>query len=226
MKIFRFDTIDSTNLEAWRRIKNGEPMPFVVVAETQSGGYGRKGHVWYSPKGGLWFSLAFQGGYRPEVMSLAAAYSVAHTVKEVIDFCPKIRLPNDIVFGRKKLGGIMIESDAQTHVLGVGLNLNVREFPPELKNDAVSLHKVARGEVDAEKFLQLIVGKFFRSLETGNFNVSNWLCCLGRDVKFLCGDREIAGTFMGLDSFTVVVERNGEFEECPLALVSEFRRQR
>ncbi len=224
MQIYRFNSIDSTNLEAWRKLKGGEVPPFIVVADVQTAGYGRSGHVWHSPEGGLWFSLAFRGNYRPELMSLAAAYAVAHTVKEVIDFCPRIRIPNDIVIGRKKLGGILIESDPPDHVLGVGLNLEVREFPDEIKNDAVSLHKVARKPIERDKFLNLIVKKFFQTLQKGEVYVSNWLCCLGQEVSFLCGEKQIQGRFMGIDDFKVIIDKEGEFVECPLALVSDFRR--
>ncbi len=224
MKIFRYNVLDSTNTEAWRRIKSGEKPPFAVVAKVQTDGYGREGHRWHSPPGGLWFSLAFQGDYPPELMSLSAAYAVAHTVKEVIDFCPRIRIPNDIVFGRRKLAGILIESDPPHHVLGVGINLNVERFPDEIKNDAVSLHKVARRILEPNRFMESIISKFLKALPTGSVNISNWLCCLGRDVKFNCGNREIEGRFMGLDGFTVVVEKDGEFVECPLSLVSNFRR--
>ncbi len=225
MKVFRFDEIDSTNLEAWRRIEAGEGMPFIVVARTQTSGYGRQGHKWYSPEGGLWFSLAFEGDYRPELMSLAAAYAVAHTTKEVIDFCPRIRIPNDIVFGRKKVAGILIESKPPANVLGVGINLNVKEFPEELKSDAVSLHKVARSELDPDRFMELITSKFLKTLQSGNVSVSNWLCCLGQTVVFRCGDREVTGKFMGLLDFNVAVELDdGQLVECPVSLISDFRR--
>ncbi|RKZ02258.1 MAG: biotin--[acetyl-CoA-carboxylase] ligase [Candidatus Hydrothermota bacterium] len=225
LKIFRRAKIDSTNEEAWRLLKAGVTPPFVVVAEEQEAGKGRFGRSWYSPKGGLWFSIATQTMRPSETISLAAAYAVIHTVKEITDICARVRIPNDVVIERKKLAGILIERDENTVVAGIGLNLKVERFPSELKDTAISLHKVTSKPLNPHEFLKKISEKFLRCVETGDFTVGMWLCCLGKKVEFWVGDTHLVGKFLGiLENKKAVFDLDGKELEIPLAQINKFRK--
>ena len=125
----------------------------VLVAETQSAGRGRLGRVWESPVGtGIYLSLLLRPPLPPTELpklTLTAAVAVVEALKEVTALEIGIKWPNDILFGGKKLGGILTEmeteSDQMSHViLGVGLNINTQVFPDHLAGLATSLGSTGR----------------------------------------------------------------------------------
>ncbi|MFM9862609.1 MAG: biotin--[acetyl-CoA-carboxylase] ligase [Micropepsaceae bacterium] len=129
-----FDTIDSTNEEARRRAAAGERGPTWIWAKRQTAGRGRRGRDWESPEGNLMATLLIAPGVSaPEaarlsfvaalaVHDLATAYAARNAVK--------VKWPNDVLIGGKKVAGILLESsgDAGVDVLpwvaiGIGVNL-------------------------------------------------------------------------------------------------------
>ena len=115
--IVRFDTLDSTNLEARRMIQNqstGQSLHgTVITAGQQTGGKGRLGRVWESPSGtGLWFTAIIQPQVPMEQASLysfAAAVSVAEAIRQAADLQVTLKWPNDVLLNGKKLCGILLE---------------------------------------------------------------------------------------------------------------------
>ena len=145
-----FESVDSTNDVAGSLARDGAPDGTIVVAEEQTGGRGRLGRRWHSPRGlGLWFSLVL----RPDVearqsacLSLVAAASVASALKAGCGVKASVRWPNDVVCGSKKICGILTESEfvggkLDFVVIGVGLNVHqqVSDFPRDLRTSATSV---------------------------------------------------------------------------------------
>ncbi len=146
VEMLKFDVIDSTNLEAKRRIKQGCKLPLLITADTQTAGKGRMGRSFYSPdKTGLYMSFA----YTPETdfsdsvtVTSAAAVAVVRAIEELTDLKPKIKWVNDIYIDNKKVCGILTEAvtgEKTAIIIGIGVNITTADFPNELKETAASL---------------------------------------------------------------------------------------
>jgi BirA family transcriptional regulator, biotin operon repressor / biotin---[acetyl-CoA-carboxylase] ligase len=138
----------STNDDALAAVRAGAPHGATFVADAQTSGRGRRGHTWTSPPGeNLTFSVLLRPALPPERMSalslvvgLAVRAVAARRVKPTIS----IKWPNDVVVGRKKLAGILVESRlsgplVEAVVVGVGINVHMRELPEAIAEVATSL---------------------------------------------------------------------------------------
>lgn len=149
------DTIDSTNTECKRRAMAGAPEGLVVLSEEQTGGRGRLGRTFQSPKGcGLYLSALLRPPLRPqEVEDFTAwvAVAVCDGIQAACGIQPQIKWTNDIVYGGKKLVGILTElglesetNSLQYLVPGIGINVNHRpeDFGEDIRPMAVSLAQI------------------------------------------------------------------------------------
>ncbi|HNY36261.1 MAG TPA: biotin--[acetyl-CoA-carboxylase] ligase [Candidatus Pacearchaeota archaeon] len=163
MQIEKFKSISSTNKKAKEMSNLGVAPWTVVVSEVQENGYGRKGEAWYSPKGGLYFSIILPRGNIDDlqIITILAAFIVAKTIKESFNVEPLIKLPNDVLLNGKKICGILTEnvigSDVKLSVIGIGINTNIESFPLELKDIATSLKMELGKEVDNTELLEKII---------------------------------------------------------------------
>lgn len=169
MKIKKYKVVSSTNLIA-KRLKP-EPL-LVILAEKQTVGYGKKLSRWFSPKGGLYFSIVLPKSKIEDLQTLTilAAFIVAKTIKDNFSLEPLIKLPNDVLLNQKKICGILTENiigkEIKSSVIGIGLNTNIDKFPKELKNEATSLRIELGREVNNEKILKQIVEGIKKQLAT------------------------------------------------------------
>ena len=133
---------DSTNLDAWRNKDTAEDMT-VWCAEYQTAGRGQRGNRWESRQGeNLMFSILF----RPRDLKAAGQFVISQIcsvgiVRYLSDLGldARIKWPNDIYIGDRKICGMLIENTLKGDTLavsiaGIGLNVNQRVFPPELPN--------------------------------------------------------------------------------------------
>ena len=142
-----FDSIDSTNSEARRRLPANAKMS-VYAAKFQTAGRGQRGNKWSSAAGqNLTFSvlLNFAHPQMPDLavrdqflLSIVASLSVSDLLRK-LNIRNSIKWPNDIYIGRRKVCGMLIENivgnaGLEHSIIGIGLNLNQTEFPPELVN--------------------------------------------------------------------------------------------
>lgn len=167
------DVIDSTNTECKRQAMDGAPEGLVVTAEEQTGGRGRRGRGFQSPRGkGLYLSALFRPDMDPARVSDFTAW-VAVAVCDGIEACcgirPQIKWTNDIVLGGKKLVGILTELSIESEtnaldymVAGIGVNVNQEpeDFSEEIRDMATSLSQalgrtVRRAELAAQIILAL-----------------------------------------------------------------------
>ena len=154
-QIHYFSTIDSTNNEAKRMALNGAPHGTVVIADHQTGGRGRMGRSFHSPAGlGIYLSVILRPDCAPaDLMHLtcAAAVAMCDAVEAAAGFRPGIKWTNDLVSGKRKLGGILTELSLNANgtvnyaVVGIGINClhTPDDFPEELRDMAGSLSMVA-----------------------------------------------------------------------------------
>lgn len=111
--IYFFDTIASTNDLAWEKIAIGTPNGTVIVSLQQTKGKGRHGRVWFSPIGGLWFSVIVYPKSLPATYAgqipLVAGVAIASAIREQESLPITLKWPNDLMLSNKKAGGILAE---------------------------------------------------------------------------------------------------------------------
>ena len=142
-RLLCLDTIDSTNTEAKRQAMAGAPEGLVVLAEEQTGGRGRLGRSFQSPRGcGLYLTALLRPQLPPiEVVDFTAwvAVAVCDGIQAACGVRPRIKWTNDIYVGDRKLVGILIEhnhagASLSRTIAGIGINVNQTAFDPALPN--------------------------------------------------------------------------------------------
>lgn len=160
MNYIEFEKIDSTNNEGKKGIY--EPWT-VLVAKEQTQGKGRLGEKWFSPKGGLYFSIILPKTEINDLQTITilTAFCVAKIIKEEYHLEPLIKIPNDVLINNKKVCGILteniIDKELKLSVIGIGLNTNIENFNEELKNIATSIKIESNKEVDNKNIMEKIV---------------------------------------------------------------------
>lgn len=159
---------DSTNLWIKRLAKEGAPQGTLALAEFQSAGRGRLGRSWEVPKGtSVMMSILLRPEFEPQyapMLTLVMGMAVAKAVK-LLGFEVSIKWPNDVVVSHKKICGILTEMGVRDGkidyaVIGVGINVNIREFPAEMEDKATSLYLESGREFDRSQIPGLVMEAF------------------------------------------------------------------
>lgn len=170
-----YETINSTNLRAKLDADNGAPEGALVVADMQTAGRGRRGRAWSSPAGlNVYFTLILKPRYVPDkasMVTLVMALAVAEGIRETCGVEAGIKWPNDIVVNGKKVCGILtemsVEKDFIHHVvIGVGINVGLQEFAPELADTATSLQAECGRKVPKAALVANIMKAFEKYYES------------------------------------------------------------
>lgn len=171
-KIIRLEEVDSTNNEIKRRGDSLDNLA-VIITDKQTAGRGQAGNKWLSPPGeNLTFSILLRPGYdglpaikaaKQFLISRIATLSVSDLLEENGIKC-RIKWPNDIYVGNKKICGMLIENtltsdQVASSIIGIGLNVNQDVFSPELMNPT-SMYKVSGEKYGLEKCLQVFLKNF------------------------------------------------------------------
>lgn len=148
------DSVDSTSLEAARRIERGASVPFWVAARTQTAGRGRRGRSWRASAGDLTASLA-QAADAPPARLATLGFAASLAVADLFDAAllaggaaerARLKWPNDVLIAERKAAGMLLEAKSGAVVLGLGLNLvsaPPREALEDAAREAVSLSAFA-----------------------------------------------------------------------------------
>ena len=145
--VYYYDCLGSTNDQARMLAEQGAPDGSLVVAETQSTGKGRMGRDFFSPEGcGIWMSLILKPDIPPvdaSMITLLGAMAVQEMM-ESFGLESGIKWPNDLVIDHRKTTGILTEMSAGPDVvnyivIGIGINVNMKECPEELRETAISM---------------------------------------------------------------------------------------
>ena len=159
---------DSTNLWIKRLAKEGAPEGTLALAEFQSAGRGRLGRSWEVPEGtSVMMSILLRPKFEPQyapMLTLVMGMAVAKAVKK-LGFDVSIKWPNDVVVSHKKICGILTEMGVRDGkidyaVIGVGINVNIREFPEEMADKATSLYLESGREFDRNQIPGLVMEAF------------------------------------------------------------------
>ncbi len=145
-----FRVTDSTNSRARELAEAGAPGGAVITASEQTAGRGRRGRVWTAPEGKalLYSAILRPLDERHLLLPLSVPLAVCAAAEELRPGIEcQVKWPNDIWLEGRKLAGILIEARPQDGwaVIGIGLNLSIApdEFPPDLRQPAVSLFDAA-----------------------------------------------------------------------------------
>ncbi len=194
-----YDEVDSTQTIAAQKLKEGAPVG-VVFAKHQTKGKGRFDREWHSQAGeSLTFSLIFRQ-YVDHPQAHLIGMTVACAVAAVAH-C-ELQWPNDLVFGDKKLGGILTEllpdeDGRRVPVVGVGVNLNQKSFPNEIADRAISMAMYRGGAYDAEEFGRRVLERIPLMPEPGSWDALQPIWMLfdhtpGKTYKMADGSEGIA----------------------------------
>ncbi len=216
-EILYLDEVDSTNTAAKKAAENGAVHGTLVVSERQTGGKGRRGRAWDSPRGtGIFMTLILRPNMAPvhaSMLTLVAALAVAGGIKECTGASSLIKWPNDIVMGGKKVCGILTEMSADPDCInyvavGIGINVNREEFPEEIREVAASIFTETGKKTKRSLLISAVMAAFERYYEifmkttdmSGLLEEYNGkLANCGRTVRVLDPAGEYSGTAIGID---------------------------
>lgn len=210
------ESTDSTNAEALRLIDAGTAAPFLVLAEQQSAGRGRRGRKWVSPYAqNVYYSLVLRidGGLRQlEGLSLVVGLAVMQALRVSGVRDVGLKWPNDVLVGRKKIAGILLElvgdpADICHVVLGIGINVNMQnaaevdqQWTSVQLETGVSInrnHLVALLGLQLRDYLERHKASGFTALQEEWELNHLWQ---GRPVSLIAGVNQIDGVVLGIDS--------------------------
>ncbi|QTT86581.1 bifunctional biotin--[acetyl-CoA-carboxylase] ligase/biotin operon repressor BirA [Pseudomonas chlororaphis] len=213
--VLAFDSVDSTNAEALRVVERGVPAPFLVLAERQTAGRGRRGRKWASPFAeNVYYSLVLRidGGMRQlEGLSLVVGLAVMQTLREFGIADAGLKWPNDVLVGRKKIAGILLElvgdpADVCHVVLGVGINVNMQKTD-EVDQQWTSVRLESGKQVDRNQLvarLSMMLKAYLECHQAQGFSSiqEEWEqnhLWQGNAVSLIAGVNKIDGVVMGID---------------------------
>ncbi len=162
----------STNSLAMEMATNGAPEGTVVIAETQTGGKGRLGRTWVSPKGNLYLSVILRPdipAYKAPLITLMGAVAVASASRKQCELKARIKWPNDILVSGKKVSGLLTEMSAEQDrirhiVLGIGVDVNMEpeSLPPDVRALTTTLAAETGEKVDRTGLLRQLLRELDR----------------------------------------------------------------
>lgn len=211
-----FQETTSTNDVVDKLARDGVREGVVVFAEAQTKGRGRMGRAWMSPPGqGLWFSILLRPQISPQAatqLTVIGATAISRAIRQHTPLTPQIKWPNDILISGRKVVGILTELSAELdqvkHVtLGIGIDVNLRQFPAELALIATSLALAAGHAIDRPEFAATVLREIDRDYSrvcSGKFGeiAEEWesqCVTLGRRVRIHAGERTLTGRAESLD---------------------------
>lgn len=209
------DSIDSTNAQALRSIEEGSVAPFLVLAERQTVGRGRRGRKWVSPFAeNIYYSLVLRmdGGLRQlEGLSLVVGLAVMHTLREYGIPGAGLKWPNDVLVGQKKVAGILLElvgdpADVCHVVLGIGINVNMQSAE-EIDQEWTSVRLESGKVIDRNQLVARLNEVLVSYLERHRLNGFSAIqheweqahLWQGRAVSLIAGVNKIDGVVLGID---------------------------
>jgi BirA family biotin operon repressor/biotin-[acetyl-CoA-carboxylase] ligase len=169
------ESINSTNDYAREKAEQGCREGVVVFADTQSMGRGTNGKKWESPSGtGVWASFILKPDLTPTEargITVLAAFSIVAVLRYKYQISAMIKWPNDVICSGKKVAGILAEMSADENkilydVIGIGINVNMKEFPESIMDVASSLFIETSKEFSRVELLAEILQQFEKDYET------------------------------------------------------------
>jgi len=227
------DSIDSTQNQALKMADDPANNGTVIIAAKQTGGKGRSGRKWISPKGGIWLSIILQPKFDISITTLfpiASSLALSNALEKTLKISPELKWPNDLTIKGKKIAGMLVDVSLESNrieniVLGVGINFDVdtKQIEKVLK-DSPNFYGVASlsDQKKKTKPIQLVqtflveLEKIYDLLNTKQTKkiISEWTkrsSTIGKNVVLDTRDGKIKGKALKIDEDgALVVSDNGK----------------
>ncbi|WP_028324309.1 biotin--[acetyl-CoA-carboxylase] ligase [Desulfatirhabdium butyrativorans] len=210
-QIHYYPSIDSTMATAKQMARNGCPHFSVVIAEEQTRGKGRLKRTWFSDPGGLYFTIVL----RPEIpvtqvmrYPFAASVVLCRTIRNAAGIDATIKWPNDILFGERKLSGMLCEMEAETEqvsFVNIGIGINVNNDPTPREPRACSLRTILGHPVGRVSLLREFLDAFDMTIQRLHPEaiMEEWKSAsatLGKRVRIVTPQQATEGKAIDIDS--------------------------
>ncbi len=217
------DSIDSTNARASQLSNSGAPAGLIVLARHQTAGRGRQGRTWVSPAdAGIYMSCLLRPtGNKADLPlhTIACGVACVQAIWEVTGLSIGLKWVNDLVAGRKKVGGILAELSGGPNagpgekelslILGIGINLHLDQaiLPDDLKGKVDSLENLSGQDINPNLLVAALVNHLEATVDLldrqGSLAILNsWRqhsVTLGHQIHATCGDWQIDGEAIDID---------------------------
>ena len=228
-----FDSTGSTNDDARSLAKNGAPHGTVLIAGHQTGGHGRLGRSFHSPEGvGIYMTLILRPDCTPDKLmhlTCATAVAICDAVENAVGLRPGIKWTNDLVCGKRKLGGILTalgltpKGTVDYAIIGIGINCcqSAGDFPEDIRDMAGSLAMVTGKDIDRARVAAAMMEALWQmdaALLTGADEMltryRSDCITLNRDVVLVRGEEKRYGHAVDIDpqGALVVLFADGHLE--------------
>ena len=221
--LYYFPIVDSTNTLAKEMAANGAPHGTVLIADSQTGGRGRMGRSFHSPaNSGIYMSMLL----RPKCpaknlmhLTCAVAVAAADGIQDATGLRPGIKWTNDLVFGQKKLGGILTElsldgnGNVDYAVIGIGINCTqtAEDFPEDIRHIATSLSLCTGKATDRDRVIAKILVSLQKMSETLQDCAATLIryradcITIGQEISLVRGDEIRHGRALDVDETGALV---------------------
>ncbi|MGD0176623.1 MAG: biotin--[acetyl-CoA-carboxylase] ligase [Candidatus Bathyarchaeia archaeon] len=214
------DKCTSTNDVAAQRANAGAAHGHTVLAEEQTSGRGRQGRTWLSPRGGIWLTTVLRFPLTLDPLSalpIIGALAAAKTINSNPKVGARVRWPNDILVGDRKLAGVIAGTkfkgdQLEYALLGVGINANFHAVRlGELGPKSTSLQDLLGSPVEREAMIALLLMEIENVYELASSNLNGAMsllneldCSRGRQVTIKVEGEEVSGVVADYESFAIV----------------------
>jgi len=233
IRIFYFDSMDSTQNFAVEIAPNRKENGTVVISKKQTEGMGRLKRKWKSPVGGIWLSVIVHPKFSTSQITLvpiATSLALHKAVEKVLGIKPMLKLPNDLTLKKKKVAGILLDTSIQSNkieflVLGVGINFKIKPRNLEkLLKKTPNFYGVSTLVEKNEKPLPLVkqflyeLENIFQMINTGSNKkiVREWTkrsSTIGKNVSIITNEGNLNGKAVKIDSNGALIISKGKKTE-------------
>ncbi len=218
---YYFDSIDSTQNQALKMAQDAAKDGTVIVAAKQTGGKGRDGRKWVSPKGGIWISIILHPKFDISIITLfpiASSLALSLAIEKTFSIKPELKWPNDLTIKGKKVAGMLVDASLESNrienlVLGVGINfdVNARQIEKSLNGtpnfygvSSLSDQKQNIKPVQLVQTFLLELEKIYTALNEKQIKkiISEWTSrssTIGKNVELDTADSKIKGKAIKID---------------------------
>ena len=228
---YYFDSLDSTQNQALKMSGDISKNGAIIIAAKQTGGKGRSGRKWVSPKGGIFLSIILHPKFDISITTLfpiASALALSIALEKTFKISPELKWPNDLTIKGKKIAGMLVDVSLESNkienlVLGVGINfdVDVKQIEKELKDapnfygvSSLSEHKKKVKPIQLVQSFLIELEVIYKLLETKQIEkiISEWTkrsSTIGKNVKLSTIDGEIKGKAIRIDhDGALVISKN------------------
>ena len=229
---YYFDSVDSTQNEAMKMVNESKKEGIIIIAEKQTGGRGRSGRKWISPKGGIWFSIILHPKFdisNTTLFPIASSLALSIAIQKTCKVSTELKWPNDLTIKGKKLAGMLIDASFESNkienlVLGVGINfnVNVKEIENELKKtpnfygvSSLNDQKNKSTHIELIQSFLLELEKVYEELNKNQIKktIAEWTkrsSTIGKKVEMNTLDGKITGKAIKIDEDGGLIIKNKE----------------